>query len=186
LLSLGGGKISPLYVRRRRARDVRCRHLRPWGLRSCNLWPCDLRPCDLRGRGARCCNVRRGARCSLRGCRPCGRSGGSCRCRLRRSLRARLSPGILCGSRHRNGDGQCGSQRHPSSQIQHCSSSTSAELRFRHSNWLNGREFINPAADHWDVIEDEQDLMIFGSVCRSSRYRLKAPARRRSISSVLG
>jgi hypothetical protein len=126
LMSLGGGKISSRYVRRRRARDVRCRHLRSWGLR-----PCDLRPCDLRWRGARSCNVRRSARCHLRRGRPRGRGCGS----SRRSVRCATvsSFGILCGSCHWYGDGQCGSQCHPSGHFHHCSSSTSAELRFRHS-----------------------------------------------------
>jgi hypothetical protein len=135
-MALRGGKILSRHVRCRRARDMRCRHLRSWGLRSCNLRPCDLRcrlrPCDLRRRGARGCNMRRSARCHLRRGRPRGRGRGP----SRRSARCRtvFSSGILlCGSCHRNGDGQCGGQRHSSSQIHHCSSSTSAELRFRHS-----------------------------------------------------
>jgi len=108
LMTLGRRKIWPRPGRRCRARDVRCGHLR--GLRSC----------DLRWRDARSRNVRRGARCHLRrsaGChlwrgRPRGRGRGSCR----RSVwcRTGFGPWILCGSCHRNGDGQCGGQGHAS------------------------------------------------------------------------
>ena len=118
LMALRGRKIWPRPVRRRRARDVRCRHLR--GLRSCNLRWC----------GARC-HLRRGARCHLWRRRPRGRGRGSCGRGV--WCRTGFSPGILCGSCHRNGDGQRGGQRHSSTQNHHRPSSTSAELKFRHS-----------------------------------------------------
>lgn len=124
LVALRGRKIWPRPVRRRRARDVRCRHLR--GLRSCNL-----RPCDLRWRDARSRNVRRGARCHLRRGRPRGRGRGSCRRGV--WCRTGFSSGVLCGSCHRNRDGQRSGQRYPSTQNHHRPSSTSAELKFRHS-----------------------------------------------------
>jgi hypothetical protein len=118
LMALRRRKIWPRNVRCRWTRDMWCRH---------------LRPCDLR-RGARCRNMRRGARCHLRNCRPRGRSRGSCRCRPWRSLRSTLPvSGILCRSCYWNGDSQGGGQRHSSTQLYHSSSSTSAELKFRHS-----------------------------------------------------
>jgi hypothetical protein len=123
LVALRGRKIWPRPVRRRRARDVRCRHLR--GLRSCNLRPCDLRWC-----GARC-HLRRSAGCHLWRRRPRGRGRGSCRRGVR--CRTGFSSGILCSSCHRNRDGQRGGQRHSSTQNHHRPSSTSAELKFRHS-----------------------------------------------------
>jgi hypothetical protein len=122
-MALRSRKIWPRRVGHR-ARDVRRRHLRPWGLRSCNL-----RPCDLRWRGPRCRNVRRGARCNMWSRRPRGRGRWSCGRRPWRGVwRTGFGPGILCGSGHRNGDGQRGCQRHSSSQIHHRQSSTSAEL----------------------------------------------------------
>ena len=124
LMALRGSKIWPRPARRRRARDVRCRHLR--GLRSCNL-----RPCDLRWRDARSRNVRRGARCHLWRGRPHGWGRGPCRRGV--WCRTGSSPGILRGSCHWNGDSQRGGQRHPSTQNHHRPSSTSAELKFRHS-----------------------------------------------------
>ena len=123
LVALRGRKIWPRPVRRRRARDVRCRHLR--GLRSCNLRPCDLRWC-----GARC-HLRRGAGCHLWRRWPRGRGRGSCRRGV--WCRTGFSSGILCSSCHRNRDGQRGGQRHSSTQNHHRPSSTSAELKFRHS-----------------------------------------------------
>lgn len=131
LLSLRRRNVWPRNVRwRRRAGDVRRRHLRPLDLRSGDLWPCNLRR-----RGARCCNVRCGARCNMWHRRSCCRGRWSCGRRPWRGVRCRtgFSPGILCGSCHRNGDGQRGGQRHPSTQNHHCASSTSAELKFRHS-----------------------------------------------------
>jgi hypothetical protein len=128
-VALRSRKIWPRCVGRRRARDVRGRHLRSHG-----LWSCNLRSCDLRWRGPRCRNMRRGARCSLGCCRARSRGRGSGRCRLRRGMwRTGGNLGILCGSAHRNGDGQRGGQRHSSSQIHHRPSSTSAELKFLHS-----------------------------------------------------
>jgi hypothetical protein len=106
---------------------VRCRHLR--GLRSCNL-----RPRDLRWRDARSRNVRRCAGCHLWRGRPrWGR--GPCGRRPWRGVwcRTGFSSGVLCGSCHRNRDGQRSGQRHPSTQNHHRPSSTSAELKFRHS-----------------------------------------------------
>jgi len=123
LVALRGRKIWPRPVRRRRARDVRCRHLR--GLRSC-----DLRSCDLRWCGARC-HLRRGAGCHLWRRWPRGRGRGSCRRGV--WCRTGFSSGILCSSCHRNRDGQRGGQRHSSTQNHHRPSSTSAELKFRHS-----------------------------------------------------
>ena len=123
LVALRGRKIWPRPVRRRRARDVRCRHLR--GLRSC-----DLRPCDLRWCGARC-HLRRSAGCHLWRRWPRGRGRGSCRRGV--WCRTGFSSGILCSSCHRNRDGQRGGQRHSSTQNHHRPSSTSAELKFRHS-----------------------------------------------------
>jgi hypothetical protein len=107
---------------------VRCRHLR--GLRSCNL-----RPRDLRWRDARSRNVRRCAGCHLWRGRPRGWGRGPCGRRPWRGVWSRtgVSPGVLCGSCHRNGDGQRGGQRHPSTQNHHRPSSTSAEHKSRHS-----------------------------------------------------
>ena len=123
LMTLGRRKIWPRPGRRCRARDVRCGHLR--GLRSC----------DLRWRDARSRNVRRCAGCHLWRGRPRGWGRGPCGRRPWRGVRGRsgVSPGVLCGSCHRNGDGQRGRQRHPSTQNHHRPSSTSAELKFRHS-----------------------------------------------------
>ena len=118
LVALRGRKIWPRPVRRRRARDVRCRHLR--GLRSCNLRWC----------GARC-HLRRSAGCHLWRRWPRGRGRGSCRRGV--WCRTGFSSGILCSSCHRNRDGQRGGQRHSSTQNHHRPSSTSAELKFRHS-----------------------------------------------------
>lgn len=128
LLALGRRKIWPRPGWRGRACDVRCRHLR--GLRSCNL-----RPRDLRWRAARSRNVRRCAGCHLWRGRPRGWGRGPCGRRPWRNVWSRtgVSPGVLCGSCHRNGDGQRGCQRHPSTQNHHRPSSTSAELKFRHS-----------------------------------------------------
>src|SRR6185312_17086465 len=120
LLALRRRNVRPCN---RRARDVWCRHLRLSDLRSCNLRPCDLR----------CCNMRRGAGCNMghRGSRR-GSRGSRRGSPWRSGCRTGFSP-VLCRSGYRNSEGQRGGQRHPSSQIQHCTSSTSAELRFRRS-----------------------------------------------------